>query len=271
MYSDHHILQPLKKKKTKKRRMHPYRNQLMMSEWLVDVPPDFSENWTMSICPIGKRSLVIANRGTTIAYSRSGAQLNCFPSLLPGGCKRMYHSSKDYCIFDCIFHETSHTYFVLDIMCWRGHPVYDSDREFRYYWLKTKLSEVEKTKEISRINPYIFSPLDSFACSKELLSDVLSKPWPFEVDGLLFFHKLGHYMAGVYSPLAVWLKTRMVSDMLGVTVSDDFLACAPQMSDPLATPEQPRWQSKDMAGVEVPCAKTESTVTDMDSEQITQQ
>lgn len=235
----------------------------MLSEWLVDVPPDFSENWTMCICPIGKRSLVVANRGTTVAYSRSGLQVNCFPSLLPGGCKRTYHSSRDYCILDCILYESSRTYYVLDIMCWRGHPVYDSDREFRHYWLRTKLSEVEGTREISRINPYIFTPIDSYSCSKESLSDVLSRPWPVEVDGLLFFHKHGHYMVGVASPLAVWLKSHMVTDILGVPVSDQFLACSPQMSDPLATPEGP--QSTPAMHVQVPKTESENAVTEMDS------
>ena len=207
----------------------------MLSEWLVDAPADFAENWLMTVCPVGKRSLVVAAKSTTIAYSRSGAFLNTFPSLLPGGCKRMCHAAKHYSILDCILHEPSRTYFVLDIMCWRAHPVYDTDREFRYYWLCTKLSEVEGVKEASRINPYRFVPLDAFPCSRDSLTSVLSKPWPVEVDGLLFFHKQCHYKAGP-SPLAVWLKAHMVPDVLGVSVSEEFLSCAPRMADPLAEP-----------------------------------
>lgn len=33
--------------------------------------------------------------------------------------------SVDYTILDCIYSEVSQTYYVLDVMCWRGHPVYD--------------------------------------------------------------------------------------------------------------------------------------------------
>ena len=62
----------MKKKKVPRRRVHPYRNQLMLSEWLVDVPPDFAENWHMTVCPVGKRSLVVASKRTTTAYSRTG-------------------------------------------------------------------------------------------------------------------------------------------------------------------------------------------------------
>ena len=88
-------------------------------------------------------------------------------------------------------------------------------------------------KEASRINPYRFVPLDAFPCSRDSLTSVLSKPWPVEVDGLLFFHKQCHYKAG-HSPLAVWLKAHMVPDVLGVSVSEEFLSCAPRMADPLA-------------------------------------
>lgn len=30
-----------------------------------------------------------------------------------------------YCILDCIYNEAEQTYYILDVMCWRGHPVYD--------------------------------------------------------------------------------------------------------------------------------------------------
>lgn len=33
--------------------------------------------------------------------------------------------SIDYTILDCIYSEVNQTYYVLDVMCWRGHPFYD--------------------------------------------------------------------------------------------------------------------------------------------------
>lgn len=30
-----------------------------------------------------------------------------------------------YSILDCIYNEAKQTYYILDVMCWRGHPVYD--------------------------------------------------------------------------------------------------------------------------------------------------
>ncbi|CAM4734026.1 unnamed protein product [Leuciscus chuanchicus] len=62
-----------------------YANQLMLSEWLVDVPADLSSDWLMVVCPVGKRSLVVASKGSTASYTKSGYCVNRFPSLIPGG------------------------------------------------------------------------------------------------------------------------------------------------------------------------------------------
>lgn len=35
------------------------------------------------------------------------------------------HCVPDYTILDCIYSEVKQTYYVLDVMCWRGHPFYD--------------------------------------------------------------------------------------------------------------------------------------------------
>lgn len=217
------------KGKVRKKR-NPYHNQLMLSEWMVDVPEDFEENWKFVVCPIGKRCLVISRYGTTTAYSRSGEFLNNFPSLLPGGCARTYRlASRDYCILDCIYHEISRVFYVLDVMCWGGHPVYDSDMEFRSYWKETKLyDEGDRLSKYSRINPLTFKNLDYYPCAKEKLTEVLSGKWPVEVDGLLFVHKEAHYTTG-HSPLAVWIKPQMVQEVLKIPVSEEFLSCAPTL------------------------------------------
>lgn len=37
----------------------------MLSEWLVDVPSDLDSDWLMVVCPVGKRSLIVASKVTT--------------------------------------------------------------------------------------------------------------------------------------------------------------------------------------------------------------
>lgn len=41
------------------------------------------------------------------------------------------------------------------------------------------------------------------------------------LDGLLFFHKEGHYSSGK-SPLVTWLKPFMLNEVLGLNVPDRF-------------------------------------------------
>ena len=58
-----------------------------------------------------------------------------------------------YTILDCIYSEVLQTFFVLDLMCWNGHPIYDSETEFRFYWMHAKFDETPSLAEKSNINP----------------------------------------------------------------------------------------------------------------------
>ena len=116
---------------------------------------------------------------------------------------------------------------MLDLMCWNNHVFYDSDRECRYFLLDSKLPEEgEAVGMKSSRNPLPFQLLVQRPCTKEDLEVVLSKAHPVPVDGLLFFHKQGHYVRRL-SPLCTWLKPHMVPDILRVPVSQEFLDSAP--------------------------------------------
>lgn len=195
----------------------------------MDVPSDFEENWLAMVIPVGRRSLVVSARKTTCAYSRAGALINSFPSLLPGGSRKTHRLERDYCILDCVFYEATQTYFILDVMCWAGHPVYDSDMEFRTYWKEQKVGECSDISKYSRINPLPFQSIQCFPCTKESLASVLAKTPSFQVDGLLFIHKECRYIIG-RTPLAAWLKPHMIPDILGIPVCPKFLACSPAQS-----------------------------------------
>ncbi|XP_015676243.1 snurportin-1 [Protobothrops mucrosquamatus] len=203
-----------------------YANQLMLSEWLIDVPPDLDQEWLFVVCPTGKRALVVASRGTTAVYTKSGFCVNRFPSLLPGGNRLNSATGKEYTILDCIYSEVQQTYYVLDVMCWRGHPVYDCQTDFRFYWLHSKMEEEMVLSEKSRLNPYRFVGLKSYSCNAASLCEVLAMTFPFEVDGLLFYHKQAHYNPGS-TPLVGWLRPYMVSDILGIAVPSCPLTSKP--------------------------------------------
>uniref|UniRef100_A0A667WVW1 Snurportin-1 n=1 Tax=Myripristis murdjan TaxID=586833 RepID=A0A667WVW1_9TELE len=194
-----------------------YANQLMLSEWLVDVPADLDTDWLMVVCPVGKRSLIVASRGSTAAYTKSGYCVNRFPSLLPGGNRHNSAMGKDYTILDCIYSEVDRTYYILDVMCWRGHPVYDCPTEFRFYWLQSKVQEAECLSEIAKRNPFRFVSLQSTDCTEESIQKALTAEYSFNVDGLLFYHRQTHYTPGS-TPLVGWLRPYMVTDILGIEV-----------------------------------------------------
>ncbi|KAI1904048.1 hypothetical protein AGOR_G00001670 [Albula goreensis] len=203
-----------------------YANQLMLSEWLVDVPPDLDTEWLMVVCPVGKRCLVIASKGSTAVYTKSGYCVNRFPSLLPGGNRHNSAMGKDYTILDCIFSEVDRAYYILDIMCWRGHPVYDCSTEFRFFWLQSKVQEEEGLSENAKRNPYRFLSLQSVVCSAEGIQKALAQEYSFKVDGLLFYHRQTHYTPGS-TPLVGWLRPYMVTDILGLQVPDCPLTAKP--------------------------------------------
>ncbi|XP_070541935.1 snurportin-1-like isoform X2 [Ptychodera flava] len=203
-----------KTKKHRKKKLRYYRNRLMLSEWLVDVPSDFETEWLMMLCPIGKRSLIVSARGRTAAYGRNGYKLNQFPSLLPGG-NRQRTSASGYSILDTIYSEATRTYYVLDVMCWNGAPVYDSDTEFRFYWMRAKFEETPEVSSNAKLNPFKFIPLKYYACDKENLT----KP---ALDGLLFYHKKTHYTFGT-TPLVTWLQAWMLPDILNIPVPQSYI------------------------------------------------
>lgn len=203
-----------------------YANQLMLSEWLVDVPSELARDWLLVVCPVGKRSLIVASKGSTAAYTKSGYCVNRFPSLLPGGNRHNSAMGKDYTILDCIYSEVDRTYYILDVMCWRGHPVYDCPTEFRFYWLQSKVQETEGLSDIAKRNPFRFVSLQSTDCAVESIHKSLAADYSFNVDGLLFYHKQTHYTPGS-TPLVGWLRPYMVSDILGIQVPDGPLTKKP--------------------------------------------
>ena len=196
-----------------------YKDQLMLSEWLVEVPDDFQDEWIMLVCPYGKRNLLVAARGRTSCYSKSGYCLETFPSQLPGGNPE---STAGYTVLDCIYSQTEQIFYVLDVMCWNNHPVYDSETEFRFFWLKTKLEETSSLSNLSKNNAYKILGLKTYSCSNEDIILALSECEPDSVDGLLFYHKRTHYTFGT-TPLVTWLKPPMVKEILNIEPPQVFL------------------------------------------------
>ncbi|KAG3089388.1 hypothetical protein PI125_g18032 [Phytophthora idaei] len=198
-----------REERVKQRREH-FSKQLMTPECLIDVPRDLNgsgsalgEGWYVLPRPEGKRCLVVANGGNTIARIPSGSILKKFPSALPCGSHKTNKSNDGYCILDCIFQEQDETFYVLDVMCWKGYLLYNCTTEFRLYWMRDKLSE-GATATVTSANPFRFLPIPCYESDQAGIMAAYATTYPFLKDGLLFYMKAGHYEMGL-SPLAlVW-------------------------------------------------------------------
>ncbi|CAK9800253.1 SNUPN [Anthophora plagiata] len=204
-----------KKKYHSSKRHKYYANQLMMSEWMLEVPQDFLDKWIIVPCPQGKRTLVVACKGITKAYNKRGNQLGKFYSALPGGNSSEHRSSCT--IIDCLWIKQQKAYFVLDVLAWSNQSLMNCDTEFRFFWLKSQLQEIEELqKRDTYRNTYPMLPLPNINCNTDISLALANLSNIYPLDGLLFYHRDGKYTKG-RTPLVTWLKPFMLPEVLGIS------------------------------------------------------
>ena len=55
---------------------------------------------------------------------------------------------------------------------------------------------------------------------KSSIQSILQKkPFEFDVDGLLFYHREGHYTPG-HTPIVLWLKSYMLPEILDISIPE---------------------------------------------------
>lgn len=233
---------------TNKRR---YRNILMLSEWLVEIPEDFTSEWFVSVCPIARRCSMIASNGKTRVFARNGYEfMSPFQSSLPGGnCSSQ--SSSFNCALDCLFDAKKRMFYILDPLIWNGASFYGTDTPFRDFWLASRFTEeLPQLDQVTETNKYRMKVLPRVRCTIDHLTQVLQEieedtrscsscsgnednsmqveqTLPIKkqtrrrskhfckcsIDGLLFFHSQALYSPGV-NPLTNWLKPHMLRQLL---------------------------------------------------------
>lgn len=192
-------------------------SSFLYPSWLtpLDVPSDMARMWYVLARPEGKRCLVIAQRGTTISKDTNGKILHRFASALPNG-SGPTREAEGFCILDCFFHRKNQTYYILDLLCWRSNLYYDSETEFRFFWLSAKFKECPKLSSPCDCNEFAFAVLPRYLANREGLLTAYPAATQrrnqhgFWQDGLLFYHKKSHYELGP-TPLAMLWKDKMCS------------------------------------------------------------
>lgn len=87
--------------------------------------------------------------------------------------------------------------------------------------MQSKINENEEFKEINEDNSYPIVALPSVHCNGDLSEFLCSLENSAELDGLLFYHREGHYTRG-RTPLVTWLKPYMLSEVLGIFVPEEM-------------------------------------------------
>ncbi|VVB12647.1 unnamed protein product [Arabis nemorensis] len=191
------------------------RQQLMLPEWMINIPDNLSRNWFVLARPAGKRCFVVSSDGTTVSRVRDGSILHRFPSALPGGSRKKGTSgpSQSYTILDCIFHEEvvyyclmqpDQTYYVIDMICWRGYSLYEWTAEFRFFWVQSKLAEIGACDPPSFYHKFRFSTVPFHNCDQSGLHSAYTGSLPYVKDGLLFYNKQAHYHTGNTPLVLIW-------------------------------------------------------------------
>uniref|UniRef100_A0A915PV07 Nucleolar protein 6 n=1 Tax=Setaria digitata TaxID=48799 RepID=A0A915PV07_9BILA len=207
------------KMKNRKRNWNRYADELMLSEWLVDIPERLSKDWICLPCPVGRRCLVVASNGVTSAYSKSGYLITQFHSYLPGG---NHPCRGTYTLLDCVFDAKSPTFYCLDMIAWNSLTVADSDFDCRLFMMNSRITENENFKEVSKQIPYRFICLPYCRCENSSMEEMMKQNFDFELDGVLFYHASVHYLKG-QSPLVGWLKPWMMPEILSVPVPEKLM------------------------------------------------
>ncbi|KAI8052540.1 hypothetical protein BDF22DRAFT_744130 [Syncephalis plumigaleata] len=181
------------------------RQPLMEGETMTLLPMDLEQEWYAVQCPVGT---ILGN----------------FESILPAG-SRAYRGnrSSDYCILDCIYVEQTFTYYILDLMCWKGHPFFNCETEFRSFWLQTQLAELEEPrsqKQQQQRQWYRFEALAMREATRDHLEQIVRQISASSMmdegtrtDGVLLVHRRTHYVPG-RTPLCGWISVEHARTML---------------------------------------------------------
>ncbi|PIA33752.1 hypothetical protein AQUCO_04000071v1 [Aquilegia coerulea] len=223
-----------------------FSHQLMLPEWMIDIPPRLNQDWYVFARPSGKRCFVVSSDGTTVSRLRNGYVLHHFPSSLPNGARTKDNSgpANSFCLLDCIFHEPDQTYYVIDMVCWKGYSLSDCTAEFRFFWLNDKLAETGACNPPSSYHRYKFSVVPIYSCDLMGLHAAYNGDVPYVKDGLLFYNKHAHYQTG-NTPLALVWKDETCSqyvldtDSKGEVPAQQQVVLEVQVDGKLTTSDDP--------------------------------
>ncbi|CAG5118719.1 unnamed protein product [Candidula unifasciata] len=186
------------------------RHSIMESHFLEAVPNNFQDEWLCIACPAGKRSLLVAANNMTQLYTKEGQPDLKFKSCLPNGSHLQNEVMKyhDLTILDSVYCPEKKKIYILDLLHWKHFPYYETEAEFRTYFLPQKFALLKNPGEVSENNEV--NILLHFHALKMISN---------QVEGLLFINKKSTYECSD-SPNSLFLRLDQLEKFLGVSVPE---------------------------------------------------
>eukprot|EP01023_Acetabularia_acetabulum_P012540 TRINITY_DN1586_c1_g3_i2.p1 TRINITY_DN1586_c1_g3~~TRINITY_DN1586_c1_g3_i2.p1 ORF type:complete len:420 (-),score=55.68 TRINITY_DN1586_c1_g3_i2:271-1530(-) len=180
-------------------RRQRYVGQLMLADWMLEIPHDLCQNWLVTARAEGQQCLVIACRGRVITRLRSGRTLHRLR-----GTPLNKIASYGLTLLDAVYYQDKQTYYIMDVLCWKDYLLVECQAEFRVFWLQQQIApelDTQKTKGIQ----FSVAQYQS-QCQAEYLANFKQAPVEFVYDGFLFLHKQGHYQIDSEAPSPLALR-----------------------------------------------------------------
>lgn len=194
------------KKYSKSRNTKVY-YKLQLSEWLEEkIHP---ENWFLVPIPKGVVHVLVVRPSKqnkpTLVYFKDNHFFKKMRTNLPLNT-----------ILDCYYNGSTKTFYVLDVLAYKGSDLRMTTCDFRFFWIKNKMID----DDLGVIDDSGMKMESLAYYDMENLEETLARFENFpmfennepELDGLLFYHKDSHYVEGK-TPLVLWLFPFMVPEI----------------------------------------------------------
>uniref|UniRef100_A0A914PZR3 Snurportin-1 n=1 Tax=Panagrolaimus davidi TaxID=227884 RepID=A0A914PZR3_9BILA len=185
-----------------------YKDRLMLSEWLIDIPNELQGSWTMVVSPKGKRCLVVAEEGITSVYTKHGYKSGQFESGIPGGGEL---NPREKTILDCIMQKNR--FYILDVIYANSKSFSEIEAIQRFEEIDIILKNINKKETYTK---HFFKALRC-PCNNEEMTKIMTKPLEFDINGLLYYNNDGWYTSG-YTPLVGWLEPWMLPEVVNIPI-----------------------------------------------------
>ncbi|KAI6180848.1 S-methyl-5'-thioadenosine phosphorylase [Aphelenchoides besseyi] len=153
--------------------------RIMYSEWLLERPENFEEQWLMVPAPKGKRGLLIFNKNYAEIYNKNGEQIERFKYPI---------SSRSSITLDVLIDRKSKKVYIIDLVEADYCDGSGSDFECRRFMLQTVLESADLLSK--KCSDYSFELMPAIKCSNSAMEEFMTRETHgYTLDGLMFYHK----------------------------------------------------------------------------------